>query len=919
MLCSHTANFVADEKILFDANEETVKLTGIKRKNDDVFEAGDQSASATNKAIAKKSRAEGKCQKTTSQGQPEILLSDSDDSQNCATQAEALSDVKLKKHPERDVATPDLMSIVQETGHRASKGVVCRSPVEKSSKERENAAGLRVKKIMRRITEDESSTEVQKLRKEIREAVRSKFKEDIGEKIFDPKLLAAFRHAVAESTTEPVDKLPSLSLKAKRSLLQKGKTRENLTKKIYGNSNGRRKRAWDRDCEVEFWKHRCMRTTKSEKVATLKSVLNVLEGNLEGSDIQQTSESRTTDPILSRLYIADTSVFPRKDDIKPLSALSSISNPIEISAQPISTEKGEKSLLEVHTLKSSDSNGVASILGLSTLHDKVVKDKVPSLKGKASFPTGHPARGPEGCIMAPSGGSNLKSHKEANPQSEDKKVDKKKWALEILARKKAVTGNDAKHEKQEDNAMLKGNYPLLAQLPTDMRPVLAPSQHNKIPISVRQTQLFRLTEHFLKKVNLPEIRRTAETELAVADAINIEKEVADKSKSKLVYLNLCSQELLHRSANTKSVRSMESDSSPQTVFPIDGSEQVSYEIPTDPAVTEALRNAGLLSDSPPSSPYHKMDPPNETENLPMVIKEEGPQEEGHDNILEMDSLPEVDIYGDFEYTLEDEDYIGVTAMEISKLAPEDGKSKMKVVFSTLKSENLSHSEGHEEHRRLENVEPKDSTSLPATHFDGGIASSTLEGITDMPHVPLESLPDQGDEEPSLAECEELYGPDKEPMMNKFPEEESTKPYGLADSKAPVENEVPGMNENFVSGLSDNTILTSAGENSCHGEITSMQVNEKVPRKDNFNTDKQSEVSESVSKKVEAYVKEHIRPLCKSGIITAEQYRWAVAKTTDKVMKYHLNAKNANFLIKEGEKVKKLAEQYVETAQWKEKD
>lgn len=70
--------------------------------------------------------------------------------------------------------------------------------------------------------------------------------------------------------------------------------------------------------------------------------------------------------------------------------------------------------------------------------------------------------------------------------------------------------------------------------------------------------------------------------------------------------------------------------------------------------------------------------------------------------------------------------------------------------------------------------------------------------------------------------------------------------------------------------------------------------------------------------VEAYIKEHIRPLCKSGVITAEQYKWAVSKTTDKVMKYHSKAKNANFLIKEGEKVKKLAEQYVETARQKEK-
>lgn len=40
----------------------------------------------------------------------------------------------------------------------------------------------------------------------------------------------------------------------------------------------------------------------------------------------------------------------------------------------------------------------------------------------------------------------------------------------------------------------------------------------------------------------------------------------------------------------------------------------------------------------------------------------------------------------------------------------------------------------------------------------------------------------------------------------------------------------------------------------------------------------------------------------------------MAKTTEKVMKYHPKDKNANFLIKEGDKIKKLAEQYVETAQ-----
>jgi hypothetical protein len=68
--------------------------------------------------------------------------------------------------------------------------------------------------------------------------------------------------------------------------------------------------------------------------------------------------------------------------------------------------------------------------------------------------------------------------------------------------------------------------------------------------------------------------------------------------------------------------------------------------------------------------------------------------------------------------------------------------------------------------------------------------------------------------------------------------------------------------------------------------------------------------------VEVFVKEHIRPLCKSGVITVDQYRWAVSKTTDKVTNFHRDAKNANFLIKEGDKVKKLALQYAEAAQQK---
>jgi len=60
-----------------------------------------------------------------------------------------------------------------------------------------------------------------------------------------------------------------------------------------------------------------------------------------------------------------------------------------------------------------------------------------------------------------------------------------------------------------------------------------------------------------------------------------------------------------------------------------------------------------------------------------------------------------------------------------------------------------------------------------------------------------------------------------------------------------------------------------------------------------------------------YVKEHLRPLFKSGVIEAEQFQWAVSKTSAKVMQHHGDATSADFLIVEGSKVKKLADQYLQ--------
>lgn len=271
-----------------------------------------------------------------------------------------------------------------------------------------------------------------------------------------------------------------------------------------------------------------------------------------------------------------------------------------------------------------------------------------------------------------------------------------------------------------------------------------------------QTQLYRLTERLLRNTNLAVIRRTADTELAVADAINIEKEVADRSSSKLVYMNLCSQELLHHTNNTKTT--VATDTSPPAsseMLTDQQSELNTDDLSTDPAVETALKNAGLLSDSPPSSPHENR----ETCNGDMS---------GPDNIFELDSHPELDIYGDFEYDLEDEDYIGVT--KVSNPKQEQNESKVKLVFSTMnlkKSDIAMDSADCECSER--NEVPGDASCSPNCQNDA--VHSTIDIEMNQPSVSSEQ-PCEGVAERFDSEFEELYGPDKEPLIKKFPDSES---------------------------------------------------------------------------------------------------------------------------------------------------
>jgi len=354
----------------------------------------------------------------------------------------------LKQSPTKEIAASDIMNIVKGTNRRLSKGLADTNASKKLAEKKENMTGLRVKKIMKRVSDDgESSSLVQNLRKEIREAVRNKSSINFEENHFDKNLLEAFRAAITGPKTELVNKLTPSALKAKKSMLQKGKVRENLTRKIFGTSNGRRKRAWDRDCEIEFWKYRCMRASKPEKVETLKSVLDLLRKSSENPESERAPECQAKNPILSRLYIADTSVFPRKEDVKPFSEQTKQNNP---------SAKGPNQSVDNKTIKTTEVNNLLSMTKVC-LSEKKVDKIVRGPAGKVQL-SSHS----EGASVSSSAGAKVGT-KESGLKSDSVKGDKRKWALEVLARKTAVASKNTANESQEDDAIFKGNYPLLVR------------------------------------------------------------------------------------------------------------------------------------------------------------------------------------------------------------------------------------------------------------------------------------------------------------------------------------------------------------------------------------------------------------------------------------------------------------------------
>lgn len=281
------------------------------------------------------------------------------------------------------LASADIMTIVTEQSPRTS------------NKEKVNL-GVRTRKIMRNQEgEKKPSDMVDKLQTEIN---------TLKESINDDSLLKAVRAVIATNKAGPS------VVRTNRPTAQTGKARQNLMKKIYSTSTGRRRSAWQRDCEVEFWKNRCNSKVNQEKVENLQSILDLLKKGSTWSELCQGQNEESKDSILSRVYLADASVLPRKYDIKPLSDVSDAS----VKSNQNKPENGDKS--RVVPVKK--------------------ENKITVGKGLTD------------------------QEKKAN-QSGEIKIDKRKWALEVLARKNASLKSGSNQERGEDGLLLRGNYPLL--------------------------------------------------------------------------------------------------------------------------------------------------------------------------------------------------------------------------------------------------------------------------------------------------------------------------------------------------------------------------------------------------------------------------------------------------------------------------
>ncbi|CAK9202807.1 unnamed protein product [Sphagnum troendelagicum] len=809
--------------------------------------------------------------------------------------------------------------------------------------------GVRTRIVMWRGTDGRAAQLVEDIRQQMRSAAGYGASEDLGKvEVSDDRFFAAFKTLDAKSRASKQRRHLWLAKVLDQVPSGKGhRVRESLTKKLYAGGGGSRK-TWDRDWDISFWKEQSARLKKARKEAT-----DILEGrgkNGRAREVKATSsavkedeailgfsttDTDTDDSVLTRLYVADTSLFARDNDIKPVCLHSSTKE------KELGQRDGECS-----PENQSGTIGIGLEACLGQLSFPALQGPSKPRKKETGFTKeaqkserqGTP-QGAAGQVEASGKTKRVLSTKDAqcSPLQPEKK-DKRQWALELLARK----SGDAMTSSSPPKNVASTKESLLLQLPEELRPTLPTDRHSRVPTAVRQLQLNRILEQYLQKAKLASLQGGFRCKSIIAAAVAKELEIFENSNSRGVYTNLCVRALAQKD---------------QVKL------QVTIPSPPRPGVnddvTEALRATGLISDSPPQSPCAsqstslgcqstgfnpaadkisavKQPTFDSVVSSRLVIGTSGPSDtipvmpQEPDNVLELATQSSEDLVADFgadcgELELPDQLHgcipSRMNGVASSSQLPEPASRTMRVVLTTGKKLSLSEAPGDGE-RILQGAETRTGktgtveTSDSVTALDVG-----LDGCKDSGRLSRDAKAEEEEAKTSTEGCGPAGESEGDDWLKtgKFPD--------LENRIEKMRNNVSQMNPIFLSQFTEYGEANVFGgfiekgtlpaEPRQHDGATAVSlsaddgVNEEKIKTATVDGPQTEAMVASIQKKVQMYVKEHLRPLFKSGVIEAEQFQWAVSKTSAKVMQHHGDARSADFLIVEGSKVKKLADQYLQ--------
>ncbi|KAJ7522742.1 hypothetical protein O6H91_18G025000 [Diphasiastrum complanatum] len=936
--------------------------------------------------------------------------------------------------------------------------------------------GVRTRTIMWRTNEDNGkiSSLVEEVRQRMRATVGYGASTEPGLiDVSNEKFLSAFKNALAKNSQQNKKAGGTLRCRKLGSLKRAG-VRETLTKKLYG--GGRGSRVWDRDWEISFWRERVRRSAKD--TTQRNSAANKEIEEFE-SILSSLTKVKETESLLGRLYVADTSLLPRGDNIQPLSE--------KLECQSSDHQKPQTSEGRPRdNVQNQQQNIVRSNQSSMISMSQVTAATLSGGNQSSQKPT-HTQSSHATVQAATNTGSKMTTNVPKEKASNTHMSDKQKWALEVLARKKGEKALPVVHDRKRGSSSVGDkNFLLLAQLPSDMRPVLEHNFRSRIPTAVRQAHLNRLVEYQLKRARLPIIERNKESQAAVAAAVLKEKDIYERSNSRIVYTNLCVQSL-NQQMDVTATEKLENIVSKALKSCIDD------------AVNAALLAAGLVSDSPPGSPSISANWRTDEDITCSQSDTNGCHPDSNQD-LHIPSFcdPSLDIYKDIEFEFDacephlqvsqekrdSSEICGPSDLDNSRLrirlsstngntlatscSPIEGPSKNLAVSCTSEKDvdlqqdpgamqkglsitestihtisgaspahschldsRKSYSESTTIHEEPVVSHCQDSSAVPSAcgNYDQrfisskdfseetpvklvsqSVCPSDVIAISDVKmdrekdleagvmqddintskscihtvsvsssvlssHLGSRMSNTKGtpvDEEPIVPHCQDLSAVlsacgknDDESQRFITSKEILESPIELVSQSvcslgAIAVSDVNVDKEKCLEAFDINSTFLSAKDNLIEDQVSNPGES-MGPVKDGFfqpkvflpECEKKSPDSElsrghnetmsvlqqcstpepqitagfsndpakiiptvnelrfSIHKKVEMYVKEHIKPLYKSGVVTVEQYQWALMKTTKKVLQHHSNSTSADFLITEGGKVKKLAEQYLQ--------